>query len=101
MPLISDLHHLSLPWLAVILLMALVNGFWLYRHRRSLGRALVACTLAFALADSVAYRMIKPWVDRDRPQKAGVDVVLRVTAHSGQGFPSNHAANSFAVANTL
>jgi undecaprenyl-diphosphatase len=62
---------------------------------------LVILGLSVGLADFVAYRAVKVWVQRDRPEAAGVPVVLRTNSHSGWSFPSNHAANNFAMARTV
>ncbi len=57
--------------------------------------------LSMGLADLAAYRGVKVWVKRDRPEAAGVPVVLRTDSHSGWSFPSNHAANNFAMARAI
>lgn len=53
------------------------------------------------LSDFVSYRVIKSTAERNRPEQAGIPVVLRTTHHSGSSFPSNHAANAFAAASIL
>jgi len=57
--------------------------------------------LAIGLSDAFCYRVIKPAVQRARPESAGVCVILRTGSHGGYGFPSNHAANAFAGATAL
>jgi undecaprenyl-diphosphatase len=56
--------------------------------------------LCFAVADSVCGSLVKPWVQRVRPcndpRFAGM-VHLLVPRSSGWSFPSNHAANHFAL----
>lgn len=42
--------------------------------------------LSMGLADLAAYRGVKVWVKRDRPEAAGVPVVLRTDSHSGWSF---------------
>lgn len=77
-----------------------------YRHsvklktkRWLMGVVMVAASMG--LADLVAYRGVKIWVERPRPEAAGVPVELRTHSHSGWSFPSNHAANNFALARTV
>ncbi len=97
MPVITDLHHSGWIWILVLL-----NIVWLYYHRTRAAKALIASVLAFGVADSVSYRIIKPIINRPRPEYVtGMNVILRVPNHSGQSFPSNHATNSFAVANVV
>jgi undecaprenyl-diphosphatase len=98
MPFITDFHHRGWIW---IVLMVLLNSYWIYHNRQKVIRVIIASVLAFAFADSISYRVIKPLVNRDRPAKAGVEVTLRVDKASGQSFPSNHASNSFAVATVV
>lgn len=98
MPVLTDLHKQH--WVTFGLL-PLLLAFWLYKQRLRAVKALVLVSLSIALSDAVAYRIIKPSVERLRPAHSGVPVQLRTDDHSGKSFPSNHAANNFAAARTL
>lgn len=76
-------------------------AWWLIVHRGRAVRVLLALVAAVGLCDAVAYRFIKPYVHRSRPEKAGVAVVLRTRNQAGYSFPSNHASNTFAGAAVL
>ncbi|MDZ4083870.1 MAG: phosphatase PAP2 family protein, partial [Bdellovibrionales bacterium] len=64
-------------------------------------KGILILALSMGLADLVSYRGIKVWVKRDRPEAAGLQPTLRTHPHSGWSFPSNHAANNFALARTV
>ena len=64
-------------------------------------RGLAILALSMGLSDLVAYRAVKVFVQRERPEVAGVSTILRTHSHSGYSFPSNHAANNFALARTV
>ncbi len=111
MPVITDLHKQPLFWLITtsLIIYSLFRpvpidqpGPIVRRARAkkwALGIVILAASMG--LSDFVAYRGIKVWVKRDRPEAAGVPVVLRTASHSGWSFPSNHAANNFALARTV
>jgi undecaprenyl-diphosphatase len=66
-------------------------------------RRWLAPLLAVILSDLVAGRLLKPLWDRDRPCQADPIVATAVveagsTCGSGASFPSNHAANTAALA---
>lgn len=94
MPFVTDLHK-SRPVLWLVLPAALAA--WIYRKRELAARTILALALVVGLTDTLSYRVIKPLVHRARPEGAGVAVVLRAGS-GGDGFPSNHAANTFAAA---
>lgn len=111
MPIVTDLHKQPLFWV-FIAAWIIVSIFRARPTEPSFteGRKLRAkkwlCGVlilgaSMGLSDFVAYRGIKVWVQRDRPEAAGVPVVLRTQSHSGWSFPSNHAANNFALARTV
>ncbi|MBI4676223.1 MAG: phosphatase PAP2 family protein [Elusimicrobia bacterium] len=76
-----------------------ILAWWIYKHRGRAVKILLAMVLAVGVCDAVAYRFIKPLVGRSRP--SGISVALRTRHHGGLGFPSNHAANTFAGAAVL
>lgn len=94
------------PWLTdldknkVFLFGALpvVLAWWGYKQRGRAVKIILGMALAAGLCDAVAYRFIKPVVGRSRP---GLFATLRTGLHGGYGFPSNHAANTFAGATVL
>lgn len=104
MPIVTDLHKQPLFWLAIVAWITTTLIKPVLFERRSIakrwlvGIALVG--LSMGLSDLVAYRAVKVAVQRDRPEAAGLPVTLRTDSHSGWSFPSNHAANNFALART-
>lgn len=97
-PLLTDLHKVQL-FFWVVLPAGLL--WWIYAKRGKALKVLAAIALAVALTDMASHRVIKPFFQRARPQKAGIAVALRTPPHLGYSFPSNHAANSFATAVVL
>ena len=116
MPIITDLHKQPLFWClaAAIIIYAifrpasrtsknvpLLNRDLRKSRAKKWAEALLILGLSMGLSDLIAYRAVKIWVQRDRPEAAGVSTILRVPSHSGWAFPSNHAANNFALARTV
>jgi undecaprenyl-diphosphatase len=97
------------PWLTdldrngVVLWGALpvVLAWWLYVRRGRAVKVILAMCLAVGLCDAFAYRFVKPLVKRNRPADSGVSMTLRTHRPGSYGFPSNHAANTFAGATVL
>ena len=58
--------------------------------------------IAVFVSDMVSFRVLKPWFERQRPcyQLENVRLVSD-SCGSQYGFPSNHAANGFAIATSL
>lgn len=111
MPIITDLHKQPLFWLIVtsLIIYSLFRPVPVDQPGPIIRRArakkwavgIVILATSMGLSDFIAYRGIKVWVQRDRPEAAGVQVILRTDSHSGWSFPSNHAANNFALARTV
>lgn len=116
MPIITDLHQQPIFWIAVALIilysifrpasrsranMPLLNRDLRMARAKKWIQGAVILALSAGLSDLVAYRAVKVWVKRDRPEAAGVSTILRTHSHSGWSFPSNHAANNFALARTV
>lgn len=97
-PVLTDLQRE--PWFVYAALPAGL-ALWLWREKRRALQALVLAALAAGSADLIAYRVIKPAVGRVRPVYADIGATLRARAPGKMGFPSNHAANSAAVAAVL
>ena len=99
MPLVTDLHRV--PWFLYGVAPALL-ALWLWKGRKHALKVLVVAAVAIAAADLVAYRVVKPWVARPRPEwTLGPAVFMRAPANGAYGFPSNHAANMGAAAAVL
>ncbi len=96
-PNITDLHRNPI---AIVLLPSII-GLWIFRQRGRALKGLLALIIAVGASDLVSYRIIKAYVPRDRPAAAGLPVELRTENHSGNSFPSNHAANVFAAATII
>lgn len=62
---------------------------------------LLCLILSVAMADMFGSQVMKPAFNRPRPNVAGVHVILKSPHFGGRSFPSNHAANMFALATFL
>ena len=103
-------QDLSASWLDSIMYLASHHWFWLpvylwlaYRFLRHYGRRfwlpLLLALSAFALADSISSRLMKPGFKRERPF-LNQELNARLPygpAGSKYGFVSSHAANVFAI----
>ncbi len=98
MPVITDIH--KVPWFIYGVAPAAL-GFWLYKGRKTALRVLVVAALAVGVCDLLAYRVIKPWAARPRPEYAGIGAIVRAPSGGRLGFPSNHATNAAAAAAVL
>lgn len=98
MPVITDPH--KAPWL-LYGAAPLALGLWLYKGRKHALRVLVVAALAVGASDLLAYRVLKPWAARPRPEYAGIGAIMRVPSGGKLGFPSNHAMNAAAAASVL
>lgn len=98
MPVLTNLHKHA--WFAYGVAPAAI-GAWLYKGGRRALRVLVVAAVAAGVCDALAYRVIKPWAGRPRPEYAGIGAVMRGPSGGRLGFPSNHAANAGAAAATL
>lgn len=98
MPVITNLH--KVPWFIYGVAPAGL-GVWLYKGRKNALRVLVVAAIAVGVCDLLAYRVIKPWAARPRPEYAGIGAIVRGPASGKYGFPSNHAANAGAAASVL
>ncbi|MBI2386516.1 MAG: phosphatase PAP2 family protein [Elusimicrobia bacterium] len=98
MPLVTDPHRV--PWLAYGVA-PLALGAWLYKGRKHALRVLVVAAIAVGVCDMLAYRVIKPWAARPRPEYAGIGAIVRAPVGGRLGFPSNHAMNAAAAASVL
>ncbi len=95
---ITQMHKYRVMWI----ILALLLGYAAYIYRRRLIQPMLALTIAVALADTIAYRVIKQVVDRPRPfQNEELRWVRKIGQAHGPSFPSNHAANCFAGAMVL
>jgi len=97
LPFLTDLNRNHfLPLIVLVLL-----GAWIFKQRLRALVWILTLVIAVGASDLISYRVIKSLAERNRPEQAGVHVVLRTTHHSGSSFPSNHAANAFAGASVL
>jgi undecaprenyl-diphosphatase len=93
---VSDTYVLSGVITAVLLWM------WKVKKKKTL-HFVVLLALALGLTDLLAYRFLKPYVQRYRPcHEAAMMVRLVVGSCGGDySFPSNHAANAMAGVTVL
>jgi len=90
MPYITDFHK-SGPWLL------LTVAYMIHKKRLKIVPILIGCVIAVGLSDVCAARLIKPLAHRARPEFTEKNVRLLVPSQKSFGFPSNHAANTFAA----
>ena len=76
-------------------------ALWLFTRRVRALKVIVGICLCLAITDNFNARVLKPFFGRQRPPRVMQDVQLRTEDHYGLSFPSNHAANTFAVATFL
>ncbi len=95
-------HLQKMKWVQFVLL-PLTLGIWFYKDRKKAFKIFTLLVLAVGLSDLIGYKIIKPTVNRVRPNnQAELASQLRLLRHPGsQSFPSNHAMNSFALATVL
>jgi undecaprenyl-diphosphatase len=98
LPAVTDLH--KVPWFLYGAAPAAL-ALWLWKGGRRALKVLAVAAIAVAASDQLAYRVVKPWAARLRPERAGVAVSMRAPAGGAYGFPSNHAANSASAASVL
>ena len=94
-----------MPWLTTIhetrwiYLVVFVLALELYRRGRFQGlTVLLGAGLLIAFADWFGSQVIKEYFQRPRPVFSELDVIERVSRHSGYSFTSNHASNTWALA---
>ncbi len=90
MPYITDFRKAGL-WILLGL------AIMIYKKRLKIIPILIGCIIAVGLSDVFAARVVKPLVQRGRPEVTEKNVRLLVPSQKSYGFPSNHAANTFAA----
>jgi len=98
MPVLTEYHHSALFRFA---LLPLGVAGWLYARRGAGLKVLLGLVVVVGLSDVAAFRVVKPLAHRPRPQFDGVHAVVLAPERGAYGFPSNHAANCFAMASFL
>ncbi len=96
----TDLHKVGLVTQLPMIIGVL---YWVYRQRVRALKVLLLAGLSIGLTDLVSYHGIKRMVKRPRPHHR-VEWQSQVKVDYGPkspSFPSNHAANSMALMNTL
>lgn len=98
MPLMTDLHksRIVVYGLAPALLV-----YWFLQKKHQMWAPLLTTILLVTTVDNFAHRVIKQTVRRERPPLVEKEIVVRAPQYGGYSFPSNHAANTFAVATFL
>lgn len=98
------------PWLDEVMLFISAKAPWLtvggafllfvlWQRKRQLYGMLLLLIASISMADLVTYQLLKPGFQRLRPCYQEPDVrLLTPSCGSDYGFPSNHAANSAAIA---
>lgn len=85
-------------WIPVYLLLIIILGW----RGGAKGRiAVLSMIVAVGLTDYISAEFIKEFFGRIRPCHELIDVRLLINCGSGKSFPSNHAANNFAMAVVL
>lgn len=79
---------------------ALFIGLFIYQYRSRAWLVILLAAIVVSLSDSISSRVLKPNVQRVRPNQTP-DLEVRMPdkndGHSRYGFVSSHAANAFAV----
>lgn len=91
-PLLTDLH--KSVYFYVLVLPLLFGGIW-YKCRTFGIYVVLGLVFALATTDFIGGKILKPLVGRDRPNVAGIAVMVKAPHFGGKSFPSNHAANIF------
>ena len=95
---LTDLHKQPI---AIVVGLVLLFGFTFRKFHVQMWRMFLALILAVAVTDLICYRVLKKLIDRSRPFENLHESVEQLAAATGNGFPSNHAANCFAAAVVL
>lgn len=75
---------------------------WIFWQRQRAIQALTAVLIVVPLTDLASYKILKANFDRLRPHYTDIGAIVKVPyAPTSKSFPSNHALNSAALANTL
>jgi len=104
-PVLTSLHHQT--WFVATLASAALVALW--RGNRRVRTAVLVLALSAGMSDAFCSRAVKRFIQRERPCQAVVHgrpapasfpvrVVRKENCPGSQGFPSNHAANTMAVA---
>ena len=120
MQLLRDIDHAlfhfinetaAAPWLDPLMITLSSKWIWLpfygllvdlliSRYKKRAWLVLLMLAAVLALSDTITSRVLKPMVERTRPNKAP-DLEVRMPnpndGRSQYGFASSHAANSFAI----
>jgi undecaprenyl-diphosphatase len=93
----TDLHEI--PWVAALFI-GLVLFFGFRKFGKQFLSIFIAMILAVAVSDAFCRRVLKHYVERPRPGQSETfkDSAVVLAPGTGNSFPSNHAANCFAVA---
>lgn len=88
------------------LYIAIIFGLWRAIGFKAMVAAVVICCLMVLLADQLTASFLRPYIGRLRPshvESPVSDIVHLVQGYRGGafGFPSSHAANTFAVATLM
>lgn len=88
-------------WFIFGLLPLILISLFIWRKKETL-QVLASIAITVAICDFTSYRVFKSVFDRDRPHYTELGAIVRVPyAPTSKSFPSNHALNSFAIANIL
>lgn len=94
LPFITNFKNWIPVYLLLIILLAWKGG--------AKGRiAVLSMIIAVGLTDYISGEFLKSFFARIRPCHELIDVRLLINCGSGKSFPSNHAANNFAMAVVL
>lgn len=95
---ITDLHQRKF---ITLFLVPLVTLTCLIKFKKRAFLILIGLISCIFLSDATSHRVFKPIFQRERPNHAIEETVLRTHSHSGWSFPSTHATNFFAGATFL
>ncbi len=103
----NDIFDIVLPFLRDALnwipLYLFLGFYLLFKYKIEAIKYVILIVIAFALADSISYHILKPWFCRLRPCHSLTLHARLVIGHCGGkwSFPSSHASNHMAIALTI
>lgn len=95
---ITDLHQRKFIALFLVPVVVLTCLIKFKKKAFLILMGLIGCVF---LSDATSHRVFKPMFQRERPNHALEETVLRTHPHGGWSFPSTHATNFFAGATFL
>lgn len=89
------------PWFMYYVIPAILLTL-VYKQKSYAAKAILAIAVTVGLCDLFSYKVLKSQFARQRPHYTDIGAQVKVSyAPTSLSFPSNHALNTFAIANIL